>query len=569
MDTPELSDTSSDLSTPPTSPTHPPDGFEFFPGCSQSSNETSPPPLVNVDKPEAKPPPHRTRKSQPKPRITTHLDLTQLVQDGPEAANLDRLMDLIRKRKNIVVVAGAGISVSAGIPDFRSSRGLFTTLKKDHKLRASGKQLFDANIVYQDENMISSFHDMVRELSDMCTSAKPTAFHNFLDRVAETGHLLRLYTQNVDGIDASLPMLETKIPLVKPFPPTIQLHGGLKKMICQKCNHMSDFQSKLFNGPDPPLCPECHRTDIVRTESGYRSRGVGKLRPRMVLYNEHNPDEEAICSVIRADIKARPGALIVAGTSLKIPGVRLMVREMCRAVRGRRDGITIWINNDSLPVGKEFKDCWDYVIKGDCDTVAKFGMKKWDEDSKCANISVVVPPPPKDSDFSIEEILTPSSNDDTKPIYESVNPTSCLPVSLDEPSVLPAAISTASKKETKKAAPTRKPSTKKRKSTAQGDKSSKKVAVAPINQIFTGTKANASHPTSAKTTTKASRMELNVMHDMSPSAVQNIRPTGPLASDDSDMKYTQNQETTIHPSSIPKNMGPLLASPNAEICLST
>ena len=40
---------------------------------------------------------------------------------------------------------GAGISVQAGIPDFRSSEGLFQSLKKDHPKLVSGKDLFDAS----------------------------------------------------------------------------------------------------------------------------------------------------------------------------------------------------------------------------------------------------------------------------------------------------------------------------------------------------------------------------------------------------------------------------------------
>ena len=44
------------------------------------------------------------------------------------------------------VVIGAGISVNAGIPDFRSSEGLFQSLKKDHPTLSSGKDLFDASV---------------------------------------------------------------------------------------------------------------------------------------------------------------------------------------------------------------------------------------------------------------------------------------------------------------------------------------------------------------------------------------------------------------------------------------
>ncbi len=36
--------------------------------------------------------------------------------------------------------------MKAGIPDFRSSEGLFQTLKKDHPTLGSGKDLFDASV---------------------------------------------------------------------------------------------------------------------------------------------------------------------------------------------------------------------------------------------------------------------------------------------------------------------------------------------------------------------------------------------------------------------------------------
>lgn len=269
------------------------------------------------------------------------------------------------------------------VPDFRSSHGLFKSLRKDHNLKASGKQLFDAS-VYRNDSTTSSFHDMVRSLSSMASKAQPTAFHRLLARLSKEGRLLRLYTQNVDGIDTSLPPLATQVPLCHkaPWPKTIQLHGGLEKMICQKCRQTSDFQPHLFQGPHPPLCPECTEKDSVRTmHAGKRSHGIGKLRPRIVLYNEHNPDEEAIGAVVTSDLRARPDTVIVVGTSLKIPGVRRIVKEMCGVTRARKNGISIWINQDPIPPGKDFEDCWDVVIKGDSDEVARRAdLKEWDDD---------------------------------------------------------------------------------------------------------------------------------------------------------------------------------------------
>ena len=41
---------------------------------------------------------------------------------------------------------GAGISVQAGIPDFRSETGLFQTLKRENSSLSSGRDLFDASV---------------------------------------------------------------------------------------------------------------------------------------------------------------------------------------------------------------------------------------------------------------------------------------------------------------------------------------------------------------------------------------------------------------------------------------
>lgn len=268
------------------------------------------------------------------------------------------------------------------VPDFRSTEGLFKTLKDTHNLKGSGKQLFDAS-VYRDANSTSHFHDMVREMSTLSRTAKPTPFHHLVARLAHEGRLLRLYSQNIDGLEVSLPPLQTVAPLPSkgPWPKTVQVHGGLEKMVCTKCQHTSDFQPELFDGPVPPLCSICEELDLVRTEvAGKRSHGVGRLRPRMVLYNEHNPDQDSIGSVSNADLRTRPDAVIVVGTSCKIPGIRRIVREMCGVVRDRRDGLTVWINNDPVPTGKDLESCWDLVVKGTADEVAdRAGLGHWDD----------------------------------------------------------------------------------------------------------------------------------------------------------------------------------------------
>ncbi|KAI0445979.1 DHS-like NAD/FAD-binding domain-containing protein [Xylaria telfairii] len=336
--------------------------------------------LVN---PDGAPPPKR-RRVERKPRTTEYLDLSAAASEQSERDDelLEQLTHALRKKKKIVVISGAGISVSAGIPDFRSSSGLFATLPKEHGLKGSGKHLFDAS-VYKHDSTTSSFHTMVRDLSQLVKNAEPTPFHHLLASLSKEGRLLRLYTQNVDGLETSMEPLTTVVPLPPkgPWPRTIQLHGGLEKMVCSKCNEISQFDASLFEGPQAPLCKGCEETDNVRTShAGKRSHGIGRLRPRMVLYNEYNPDEEAIANVFRADLRARPDAVIVVGTSMKIPGVRHMVKDMCKVTRDRRDGITAWINLDPEPSGTDLKNCWDLVVRGKCDDVASLvHLPRFDE----------------------------------------------------------------------------------------------------------------------------------------------------------------------------------------------
>lgn len=248
------------------------------------------------------------------------------------------------------------------------------------KLKTSGKQLFDAS-VYKDDQLTSSFHDMVRNLHTMTANASPTEFHHLLATLANQGRLLRLYSQNVDCIDTQLEPLKTTVPLGNkgPWPRTIQLHGGLEKMVCSKCGWLAAFNATLFRGSEPPDCTECEEMDSVRGVAGKRALGVGKLRPRIVLYNEFNPDAEAIGAVTKADLKSRPDCLIVVGTSLKVPGVRRIVREMCGVVQDYRGGMTVWINEDDPPVGKDFDGAFDIIVRGDCEKVAKIAeMPRWD-----------------------------------------------------------------------------------------------------------------------------------------------------------------------------------------------
>ncbi|KAF2215036.1 hypothetical protein CERZMDRAFT_120503 [Cercospora zeae-maydis SCOH1-5] len=399
---PPSSRSSSPLSELSRSPSPPPSvdnmacaSYPSPPASQQTSQSGSPAPDGGMSSDKDGPPPAKRRRiSEKTERSTEYLDLRGSTVPPDQQYQLDRLVNVLHRRQKIVVIAGAGISVSAGIPDFRSSQGLFRSLKEEYNLKGSGKDLFDAS-VYKDDVSTSSFHDMVNTMSRLTKDAKPTAFHHMLATIAQEDRLLRLYSQNVDGIDTGLEPLKTSIPLAKgpdgKWPRTVQVHGGLEKMVCSKCHDLADLDPTLFDGPVPPTCPRCVEVNDIRVGvEGKRSHGIGRMRPRMVLYNEHNPDDEAIGAVTKDDLRKRPDAVIVVGTTLKVPGVRRIVREMCATVRDRRGGVAIWINSDPPPISKDLEDCWDIIVQGPCDKVARHAaMRKWDEPAMSEEYSEV------------------------------------------------------------------------------------------------------------------------------------------------------------------------------------
>lgn len=178
----------------------------------------------------------------------------------------------------------------------------------------------------------------------------------------------------------------------------------------------------------------------------------------MVLYNEHNPDEDAIGSVTTADLRTRPDALIVVGTTLKVPGVKRIVKEMCGVVRGRRDGATIWINKNPPPPGPGFE--WDLIVSGPCDRVAELArMPKWDENPQgeavsaedgeriCpqngsklhTNTEVLITTPAKLKTFErIQGQMTPIASPTWSPITPEKKPDALLPaIALSTPTKVP------------------------------------------------------------------------------------------------------------------------------------
>ena len=120
------------------------------------------------------------------------------VFDGARA-DLSAVAKLIKsgRVKNCVVVCGAGISVSAGIPDFRSpGTGLYDNLQKYNLPDGRPEAVFE--IEYFRERP-EAFYSLARELFP--GSFKPTVCHYFLKLLSEKGLVRRIYTQNIDCLE--------------------------------------------------------------------------------------------------------------------------------------------------------------------------------------------------------------------------------------------------------------------------------------------------------------------------------------------------------------------------------
>ncbi len=146
----------------------------------------------------------------------------------------------------------------------------------------------------------------------------------------------------------------------------MQLHGRIDQAICHLCRWTVAFSSVDFTGSALPDCPRCLEISCAREASGKRPLGIGRLRPDLLLYGEEHPEGDIIGKIARTDLQRKPEMLIVAGTRLRVPGARQLVKDFCRGVRSRK-GLTTWICKD--PVPSDLQSFFDITILGDCDEV--------------------------------------------------------------------------------------------------------------------------------------------------------------------------------------------------------
>lgn len=108
------------------------------------------------------------------------------------------LADMIKSSKHVVVHTGAGISTSAGIPDFRGPNGVWTLEEKGEKP--------SMNIAFED--------------------AVPTKTHMALKALIDAGHVKYVVSQNIDGLHMKSGLSREHLS---------ELHGNIFVENCNKC----------------------------------------------------------------------------------------------------------------------------------------------------------------------------------------------------------------------------------------------------------------------------------------------------------------------------------------------
>ena len=110
----------------------------------------------------------------------------------PDINTLTDVVELIRKSQKIVVLTGAGVSVSCGIPDFRSRDGIYARLAVDFPDLPDPQAMFDIHYFRKDPR---PFFKFAKEIYP--GQFEPSPCHKFIKCVESQGKLLRNYTQNI------------------------------------------------------------------------------------------------------------------------------------------------------------------------------------------------------------------------------------------------------------------------------------------------------------------------------------------------------------------------------------
>ncbi|PSN61405.1 NAD-dependent deacetylase sirtuin-2 [Corynespora cassiicola Philippines] len=248
-----------------------------------------------------------------------------------EARTIEALAKYIKdgKARNIVVMTGAGISTSAGIPDFRSpDTGLYANLARLDLPYAEA--VFD--IGYFRKNPLP-FYTLAQELYP--GKYRPTITHSFINLLNKKGLLMQLFTQNIDCLEREAGVPDELI---------IEAHGSFARQSCIECKtpYPEDLMHKAINEKSVPHCLQKDCNGLVKPEIVF----FGEQLPAAFFDNRHKPQEADLCIVMGTSLSVQPFASLPSFCDDATPRV-LLNSERVGDLGARPD---------------------DVLILGDCDT---------------------------------------------------------------------------------------------------------------------------------------------------------------------------------------------------------
>ena len=151
----------------------------------------------------------------------------------------DDAVKLLKSAQNVVILAGAGISTSIGIPDFRSKDGLYNNVNTKKRF-ADPQQLFtkatfcDAPLDFYSDVM--PIIPKLRTATEGGRITKPediveyvprfSLTHAFFNLLDDKNKLRTIYTQNIDGLEKAAGVESSLV---------VNCHGSWDSATCMTC----------------------------------------------------------------------------------------------------------------------------------------------------------------------------------------------------------------------------------------------------------------------------------------------------------------------------------------------
>ncbi|KAG9309460.1 DHS-like NAD/FAD-binding domain-containing protein [Chiua virens] len=254
----------------------------------------------------------------------------------PQYNTISDAVSLIVRSKHIMVLTGAGISVSCGIPDFRSRNGLYATLKDKGQYDLDDpQQMFDIHYFKENPKVFYSFASQIYPSNFI-----PSPCHRFIKLIEDKNKLLRNYTQNIDTLES-----------IAGITRVLQCHGSFKTASCLQCRVKVpgvEIEREILNQHVPycKVCLEVHKAAEAQKSKPAKKKGkkrneweddsdenddlpVGVMKPDITFFGEKLTDEFDQALLEDRD---KVDLLLVIGTSLKVSPVSEILSHLPHSV---------------------------------------------------------------------------------------------------------------------------------------------------------------------------------------------------------------------------------------------